>query len=124
MTTLRREVGTGEERDPVGRQERVQRPAAGAGHRLHRVHVDRVDVGPLLAVDLDADEPLVHHLSDRGVLEGLVLHDVAPMTRRVADRDEHGLVLGTGDGERLVAPRVPVDGVLRVLEQVGGGLGG
>ena len=37
-------------------QEDGHRPAALAGHRLHRLHVDRVDVGALLAVDLDADE--------------------------------------------------------------------
>ena len=36
------------------------RPAAGAGHRLHGGHVDVVEVGALLAVDLDRHEVLVH----------------------------------------------------------------
>ena len=31
---------------------------------LHRLHVDRVEVGPLFAVDLDADEVLVHQRRD------------------------------------------------------------
>ena len=49
----RREVRAGEERLAVRRQERRHRPAAAAGHRLRRVHVDRVQVRPLLAVHLD-----------------------------------------------------------------------
>ena len=65
MARLGREVGAGVERHAVGREEGVQRPAPAAGHRLHGVHVDGVDVGPLLAVDLDADEALVHQLRRR-----------------------------------------------------------
>ena len=57
-----------------------------------------------------------------GVLERLVRHHVAPVARRVADRQEDRLVLGAGRGERLVAPRVPVDRVVGVLAQVGAGL--
>ena len=51
----RRKVRAAEERAAVGGQEHRHRPAAGA-ERLERGHVDLVDVGPLLAVDLDADE--------------------------------------------------------------------
>ena len=58
-----------------------------------RVHVDRVDVRALLAVDLDADEALVHQRRDLRVLEGLALHHVAPVAGRVADRDEQRAVL-------------------------------
>ena len=54
VARLGREVGAGVERHAVGREEGVQRPAAVAGHGLHGVHVDGVDVGALLAVDLDA----------------------------------------------------------------------
>jgi len=39
------------------------------GHHLHRFHVDRVDVRPLLAVDLDRDEVFVEHRRDVVVLE-------------------------------------------------------
>jgi len=38
--------------------------------------VDLVEVGPLLAIDLDVDEEPVHHLGDARVLEALVRHDV------------------------------------------------
>ena len=124
VARLGREVRAGVERDGLGRQERVQRPAAVAGHRLHRVHVDRVDVRALLAVDLHAHEALVHERRRLGVLEGLALHHVAPVAGRVADRDQQRPVELARAAQRLLAPREPVDRVLRVLEQVGGRLVG
>src|SRR5690606_3815592 len=63
-------------------------------------------------------EALVHLGGDRFVLERLALHHVAPMARRVADGEEDGLVLALRALEGLVAPRVPIDGVVRVLPQV------
>ena len=50
------EVRPAEERPAIGKTEHVQRPAALAAHELHGVHVDLIDVGALLAVDLDADK--------------------------------------------------------------------
>ena len=90
-----REVGAGVERHLLGRQEHVQRPASGSGHRLAGVHVDRVEVGPLLAVELDADEELVHQRRGLGVLERLALHHVTPVARRVADRQQDRPLLVT-----------------------------
>ena len=114
----RRKVGAAEERLQVGRQPHAHRPAAGAGRGLDEHHVDAIDVRPLLAIDLDRHEVLVEHRRDRGVLERLVLHDVAPVARRVADRQKDRLVLLPRPLERLVAPRIPVHGVVRVLQQV------
>ncbi len=122
MTRLRGEVGAAVERDLLGREEDVERPAAATRHPLHGLHVERVDVRALLAVDLHADEVLVHHRRRRRVLEGLPLHHVAPVAGGVADRHEHRHVARGGVGERLLAPRPPVDRVLGVLEQVGRGL--
>ena len=120
----RRVVRAAEERLALGREEDGHRPAAVPGQRDDRVHVDRVEVGALLAVDLDADELLVHLRGGLLVLERLVLHHVAPVARGVADREQDRPVLVARAGERLLAPRVPVDRVLRVLEEVGTGLGG
>ena len=103
---------------PVRREEDGHRPAAVPGQRDDRVHVDRVEVGPLLAVDLDVDEVLVHQPRGLGVLERLVLHHVAPVAGRVADGEQDRPVLVARSVERLVAPGVPVDGVVRVLEEV------
>ena len=95
------------------------RPAAPPGHHLHRVHVDLIQVGPLLAVHLDADEVLVQQPGNLGVLEALVGHHVAPMAGGVADRQEDRLLLRSGQRQRLGPPRPPVHGVVGVLQQVG-----
>ena len=63
-------------------------------HLLHRAHIDAVDVGALLAVDLDADEEVVHQAGGLLVFERLALHHVAPVAGGVADGDEDGLVVG------------------------------
>ncbi len=86
--------------------------------------VDLVEVGPFLAVDLDVDEKPVHQLGGRLVLERLVRHHVAPVAGRVADREQHRLVLAARALEGLVAPGVPVHRVGGVLLQVGGGFPG
>ena len=115
---LGREVGAADERLALRRKEDGQRPAAVAGHRHHRVHVDPVHVGPLLAVDLDVDEALVHQRRGLRVLERLVRHHVAPVAGRVTDREQDRLVLCARTRERFLAPRVPVDRILGVLKQV------
>src|SRR5207249_3562608 len=76
------------------------------------------EVGTLLAVDLDAHEALVHQRGRGLVLERLVFHHVTPVARRVADREQDRPVLFARARERLVAPRIPIHGVTRVLQEV------
>ena len=118
VARLRREVRAAEERLALRGQKDRHRPAAVPGQRHDRVHVERVDVRPLLAVDLDVDEALVHEPRRLVVLEGLVLHHVAPVAGRIPDGEEDRPVLGARPLEGLVAPRVPVDGIVGVLEEV------
>ncbi len=120
----RREVGAAEERRALRREEHVHRPAAMAAQGLQRAHVDMIDIGQLLAVDLDRDEALGELPRDGLVLEALALHHVAPVASGVADRQEDGLVLGTRFREGLFAPGKPVDRIVGVLEQVGAGFAG
>ena len=87
VALLGREVGARVEGHLLGGQEHVERPAAAAGHRLAGLHVDRVEVRALLAVELHAHEALVHQRGGPRVLEGLALHHVAPVAGRVADRE-------------------------------------
>ena len=115
----RRKVGAAVERLAVRRQPHAHRPPAGAGRGLDEHHVHAVDVRPLLAVELDGDEIAVEHVRDAPVLERLVRHDVAPVARRVADREEDRLVLAPRCRERLVAPRIPVHRIVGVLQQIG-----
>ena len=119
-----REVGAGVERLQRGREEDRVGPAAAAGEDLRRRHVHGVQVGPLLAVDLDVDEPLVHGGGDLRVGEHLALHDVAPVAGGVAHGEEDRAVLPAGEGQGLRSPGMPVDGVSGVQQQVGAGLRG
>ena len=114
----RRKVGAAVERLERRRQPDAHRPAAAAGGRLHEGHVDAIDVGPLLAIDLDADEVAVEDGGGRVVLERLVGHHMAPVARRVADRQEDRHPAVAGGGKRLVAPRIPIDRVGGVLRQI------
>ena len=118
VARLVREVRAAVEGPPVRRQEHGHRPAATAGHGLDRGHVDLVEVRPLLAVDLDGDEAIVEVCRGRRVLERFALHDVAPVTGRVADAQEDRPVEQLRAGQRVRTPGKPVHGVVRVLEQV------
>jgi hypothetical protein len=74
-------VRAAEERLARRREEDRHRPAALTRQRDDCIHVERVDVGPLLAVDLDVHEALVHQPGGLVIFEGLVCHDVAPVAR-------------------------------------------
>ena len=124
VARLVRVVGAAVERPAVGRQEDRHRPAALPGHRLDGAHVQLVEVGALLAVHLDRHEVVVHVGRGRRVLERLALHDVAPVAGGVADREEDRPIEQLRAGERVAAPREPVDRVVGVLEQVGARLAG
>ncbi len=114
----RRKVGAAVKRLQLRRQPDAHRPPARAGGGLDKVHVDAVDIGTFLAIDLDGHEVLVENGGDGFVLERFVLHHVAPVAGRVSDREKDRLVLLAGPGEGVVAPRKPVDRIAGVLEKV------
>ena len=118
VAVLGRKVGAPVERHAIGREEDGHGPAAVPRHGLDRLHVDLVHVGALLAVHLDVHEELVHEGGGVLVLEGLALHDVAPVAGGVADGQQHRLVLGPRALQSLRAPRIPVHGIVRVLEKI------
>ena len=105
-------------------QEDGHRPAAVAGEGSDRLHVEGVHVGALLAIHLDVHEEPVHEFCHRGVLEGFVCHDVAPVARGVPHRQQHGLVPAAGLVEGFGSPGVPVHRVVGVLAEVRAALGG
>ena len=114
-----RKVGAPEHRAAIGRQKHRHGPAARAARGLHHRHVDAIDVGPLLAVELDGHEVVVQERGHRLVLERLVRHHVAPVAGGVPHRQEHQPVLAARPLEGGVTPRVPLDRVVGVLQQVG-----
>ena len=116
---LRREVGPDVEGAAVGREPDRERPSASPAHHPDHRLVEPVEVGPLLPIDFYRDERLVEPFGNPLVLEALVGHDVTPVTRRVADREEDRDVVLAGRVERVVVPGLPVDGVVGVLAKVG-----
>ena len=63
-----------------------------AGHHLRDRHVRMVDVRAFLSVDLDRNEGIVHEPRHFVVLEGFVLHHVAPVARGITDGEEYRFV--------------------------------
>ena len=86
VSRLRREIGPAPERVAVGRQKHRHRPAALLAEGMQGRHIDLIDIGPLLAIDLDVDEELVHDGGDGRILEAFMGHHMAPMAGGVADR--------------------------------------
>ena len=115
---LRRPIRAAIKRLQLGRQKHAHRPAAVPREHLHRVHVNLIEVRPLLAIDFDRHEVLIEHASDRFVLKALVLHHVAPVTGRVPDRKKDRLVLAPRLLDRLFAPRIPIHRIVLVLQQI------
>ena len=63
-------------------------------HHLHCVHINLVEIGTLFAIDFDIHKVFIHEFGDRFVLERFVLHHVAPVTCRISNAEEDGLVFG------------------------------
>ena len=117
----RGKVGAAPERFSVGCQEHGERPPPLLAEQLQGRLVDGVDVRPFLPVDLDVDEEIIHHAGNRFVLEALMGHDVAPVAGGVADRKQDRPVVFPGMLQDILAPRLPVDGVVPVLMEIGTG---
>ena len=118
-TVAGRKIRPAEERLAFRGEPHAHGPSAAPRQLLDRAHVDGVDVGTLFSIDLDRDVVHVQKGRDLLVLERFGLHDVAPVAGGISDRQKHRPPQTPRLRERLVAPRIPVDGIVRVLEQVG-----
>ena len=119
VAVVRRKIGAAEEGLAVRSQKHRHGPAPAAGGRLHEQHVDAVHVRALFTIHLDRNEIAIQQPRDVRILEGLALHDVAPVAGGIAHRKEHRLVFAQRLFERLLAPRIPIHGIVGVLQQVG-----
>ena len=115
---LLREVGTRKDRLLLRREENGHGPAAPASGCGDHIHVDPVDIWPLLTINLDIDEVLVHERSGLVVLEGLMCHHMTPVAGGVSNGQDDRHVPALGLRECLVTPFVPVNRVVLMLEQV------
>src|SRR5438093_8843131 len=113
------EIGSPVKRLSVRGKPNAHRPAPTAGHHLNGRHVDAIHVRPLLAVHFDRNVVLVQVAGDLLVLEGLLFHHMAPVASRITDGEKYRATEPLRGVERLVTPWIPVDGIVRVLEEVG-----
>ncbi|GIW06514.1 MAG: hypothetical protein KatS3mg060_1319 [Dehalococcoidia bacterium] len=116
---LRWKVGATVKRLAVRREKHRHWPAAVPGHGLHRRHINLVNIRAFLPIHLDIDEQIVHQGGNLLILEGLTLHHVAPVAGRIPNGKQDRLVFLFGTSQCFVAPGIPVDRVVRVLQQVG-----
>ena len=117
---IRWKVRAGENRCvPLGCQGHGQRPATrSAGQYLVSALVDPVEIRSFLTIHLDADKMLVHQRRDSVVLKGFMGHDMAPVTGGITDGEQDGFVFVSGQSNGLFVPRMPVHGIIGMLEQV------
>src|SRR5262249_51703094 len=80
--------------------------------------VARIDVGPLVAVHLYGYEMLVDDFRDHRIFVALAVNDVAPVTPHRADIQQDRLVMGFGPRKGVVAPFVPINGLMRRGTQI------
>ena len=118
ITRIGREVGPSEKRFALGRHPYRHRPSPAAGGRLDEEHVHAIQIRPLFTIHFDRDEMFVQHASHVLVFEGLALHHVAPVTGGITDGEEYRLIFFAGFLARFLAPRIPIHGIVGVLQQV------
>ena len=119
---FRRKVSARMEGNEIRGQKDVQGPAPAAGHYLSRIHINFIKVRPFFPIDLDANKFLVHDLRNCFVFEAFLLHHMAPVAGGVTNTEEDGLILLPGPAQRFLAPRVPIDRVVSMLQKIGTGL--
>ena len=114
-----RPIRAAKERLGLGRQKHGQRPAtAASANGQQGVHIDLIDIRSLLAVDFDAEEMFVEEASDFGVQEGFAFHHMAPVATGVTDGEKDWLVEFLRLGQRFFVPRMPVDRIVGMHQQI------
>ena len=100
-------------------QEYTQGPAPATATDLHGSHVDLVQVRAALPIHFDVDKVLIEIGGDAQIFKDLLLHHMTPVATGVTDGEKNQLVFAFGGGQRLLAPRVPVDRVVGMVQQIG-----
>ena len=62
ITILRRKICSADKWLQIRREPDTHRPAAAAGRRLHKSHVNAIDIRPFLAIDFDVHKLAIHDL--------------------------------------------------------------
>ena len=115
-----RKVSAAVKRLAVGSEKRGKRPAALSADGADRDLVAAVDVGTLVAIHLHRHEMLIHDLRNFGIVIRLAVHHMTPVAPDRADVEQDGLVLALRGGKGLLAPLMPLDGLVHGGAQIGG----
>ena len=78
-----REIRAAIKRRTIRREKHRHRPTTVARHRLHRRHINRVNIGSFLAIYLDIDKIRIHNRRRRLILKAFTFHNVTPVAGTV-----------------------------------------
>src|SRR5256714_6587309 len=118
-SVFRGEIGSTDKRCELWSKPYAHRPAATARCCLDESHVNAIHIGSLFTIDFNVHKLASHDVGGGSIFEGLMRHDVAPVTGGITDREKNGLVFASRFFERLLPPGKPFHRVIGVLEQVG-----
>ena len=116
-----RKICAAEKRFAIGREERGERPAALPGNGADGGLIARVNVGALVAIDFHRNVKLIDHRGNFGIFVALAIDYVAPVAPDCADVEKDWFAGGARGFEGLLAPFVPVDGLVRGGAEIGAG---
>ena len=93
-------------------------PSPAAGHCLHCIHINMIQVGSFFPVYLDIDEMFIH---DRGrclIFKTFPFHYMTPMTGRITNAYQNGFVFFFCFLQCFFAPGIPIHRIMCMLKQV------
>src|SRR5580658_8108070 len=117
---VRRKIRPTVKRLPVRSKKSRQRPPTLPAYRTDRSLVPAVNVRTLVAVHLHRNKMLIHNGRNFRVIVGLAVHHMAPVAPHRANVEQHGFVRALRRGKRLLAPLMPLNGLVHGGPQVGG----
>jgi hypothetical protein len=91
---------------------------------LDRFHVYAVQIGSFLPVDLDVDKVFIHQIGNFFILEGFVSHYMTPMAGGISNAQQDRLIFVFCPRQSFRPPRVPLNRIVGMLEEVGTGFPG
>jgi len=113
-----RYVTGGKEGVKVRSHDYVEWPPTVSSHGLANSHIRSIQVWPFFPIYLDAYKRGIKQISNLGITEAFLLHNMTPMATCIAYAEKDGFVLGFGFIDGFLSPRVPIYRIISVLKKV------
>src|SRR5258706_6639148 len=120
----RRKIRATVKRLAIGSKKSRERPSTLSADSTHRSLVPAVNVRTLVAIHLHRNEMFIHKSSNVRVVIRLAVHHMATVAAHRANIEQHRLVLALRGSKCLLAPLMPLDGLVHGRAQVSGGSAG